>query len=302
MVCVEDATPLIAIQSMFSLLYLPLRLSVQWSPSMIIAWDRFAIVLTAFKFALLTRAVVETLDMGMWPTNVGSQLWLLLCTTAFYHSVVQMLLTSTLQTGFAILSFFCGMSFVSPVWKSFEIAIQRLVLSVFGFELSLTGCLAIALVLLLMMCFVVFAIYWKGWINTLIISVLIIFDVVMSFHLLVYNIQWSNHPLNWLSSELCCNIPDLEIQSLHPDGNLCPLRFTWMDITVGSFMVVMFIPMEFYRREQCVPAWICCMKRSNALLLYRKQKGQPYYGMLPQDDNKPRERVSARYDPMTERA
>lgn len=283
MVCIDDITPLISVQAIFTLLYLPIRLSIHWSPRWITIWDRVIKVLAATKLAFMTRAVVETLSIGMWPSNVGSQFWLLLCLTVFYHSTIQMLMTSTLETGFALLSFFCGLSFFSPIYVSYEYTVQRVIKNAFGIDIGFIGCLMISIAIGLMIAMVVFAVYIKGWINTIIMSALMIIDYVISFHLAVYNAEWrSEQP--WLSMEICCNVPDLEISSVHPDGNACPFRFTWVDIGVGVFLIFSLVPLEFYRREQCLPMWVCCRKKARSLQKYRAQKFELNYGIIDDDD------------------
>lgn len=284
MVCIDDITPLISIQAIFTLLYLPARLSFHWSARWITIWDRIVKILVAMKLAFMTRAVVETLAIGIWPENTGSQFWLLLCCTVFFHSMLQMLLTSTIQTGFALISFFCGLSFFSPIYRSYQETVQNVIKSVFKIDIGFVGCILISIAIGCVISSFIFAIYIKGWFNTIMISLLITIDYVISFHLAVYNAEWSGDaPI--LSMEICCNIPDIEITSVHPDGNACPFRFTWVDIVVGAFLILSLIPLEFYRREQCLPMWLCCRKRSRMLQKYRDQKRQLNYGMTDDDDD-----------------
>lgn len=281
MVCIDDVTSLISVQSIFTLVYLPLRLSFHWSARWIRIWDQFAKVLVAMKLAFLARAVIETLAIGIWPENFGSQFWLLACLTGFFYSTVQMLLKSTIETGFAIVSFFCGLSFFSPVYLSYEFTLQRITKSAFGIDIGFIGCLIISIALVIMIALVIFAVYVKGWINTLIMSTFIILDYTISFHLVVYNADWA---AGLLSMTVCCNVPDIEVSSIHPDGNLCPLRFTWLDIGIMVAMILILTPMEFYRREQCIPMWVCCRRKARVLQKYRAQKRERDMGIVFDDE------------------
>jgi hypothetical protein len=290
MVCFQDATRFIAFQSLFTLVYIPLVSSRKWSARMIWFLDWFAQYLLALKLTFITRTIMDTLSVGMWPTNAGTQFWLILSGSIFFLSLIRMLMTSTLETTIAIISFFFGLSFFGPVWHSIETVTRRVWHSAFGSELSDTGTTIVGLTLVVILILMMVAVHWKGWVHTLAIGALITLDIVTSWHLVVYNVHWAATS-DWLATTICCSLPDASDVSKDVDGNLCPLRFTWFDCAVLLLALLFFIPLQFYRRLQCTPLWCCCRDRANALERYRRQGDEPMYGfaetykLIPDDDD-----------------
>jgi hypothetical protein len=136
---------------------------------------------------------------------------------------------------------------------------------------------------LLLVLAVLLATYWKGWINTIVMCVLVTVDIVISTHLVVYNVVWMQ-AARWLVTDICCDMPDVKMGQMSMDGNLCPLRWTWLDCSVGAGMIVLFMPYQFFRREQCLPMWCCCRNKAKRLQMYRDQKDKKNYGITIKTD------------------
>lgn len=277
MVCFQDHSRFISLQSLFTLAYVPLISSHAWSIRTTSFLDWFSKVLLAMKLTFITRAIMESLSVGIWPTNVGSQIWLVLICIIFYLSCIRMLMASTLEAVVALVTFFIGLSFFGSIYQSFDESIKDLYQHIFSSELSDVGSICIALAVLVLMGSVIAVIQYKGWIHTVVIGLLVAVDITLSSHIVIYNADW-RFKETWMTSEVCCSIPDIELQ-IHMDGNLCPVRFTLYDIMVFGVMLILYVPVQFYRREQCTPMWFCCRARARALEGYRKQKSKRMYGM-----------------------
>lgn len=244
---------------------------------MIAIQDWFAMYLFALQLTFIARAIIETLAVGWWPANGGSQVWLILIMSVFFMNFVDMLVRSTLQTTIALASFFLGLSFLVPVWASFQLLVENTWYSAFGSELSEGGAIVLAITVLSIVAAIVVGIKWKGWVHTLAIGTLITIDGTMCFHLLVYNVRWGLAS-DFMTTPICCSVPGIVDYAIHDDGNLCPVRFTWLDIFTFVSVWVFFIPVQFFRREQCLPLWCCCRRRARATALHRRLGEDKYKG------------------------
>lgn len=278
MVCFDDHSRLISLQSMFTLLFIPVVSLWRYGRGRrIVYFDWFAKILFSLKLTFLLRAIIDSLSVDAWPSNVGAQLLFILSFTIYFLTFIRMLTTSALETCVMIASFFFGISLLGPVWQTFQEIVTEIWYHLFGYipsdtEIAIAGVVFVTCVLI-----VVLAVHWKGWIHTLIMSVLVTLDVMLSFHLLIYNTDWSSDA-DWMSSHICCTMPEVTDMSDAFSDDKCPLRLTRIDLAVLILMGVAFIPMQFYVREQCLPLWICCRHRARALAAYRKQKFKPMYG------------------------
>lgn len=279
MACFDDDSRLIVLQAMVSLViiaFVTTRRSATNRHVRVIDWT--AKILFALKLTFILRAIVDTLSVDAWPKNVGSQIWLIIFITIFFVAEIRILVTSSLESSIALVSLLFGLSFMVPVLESFQTIIRHVWYFLFDVEPSDIQVTIVGLVFVAAIIACIVAMQWKGWFHTLVIGILISLDVVLGVHILVYNARWKLDS-GWLGATICCSVPDLNDITVNVDGDLCPLRFNWLDCGVAILMVVVYIPMQFFIREQCLSVWCCCRARARALQMYRAQKLKPNYGI-----------------------
>ena len=155
------------------------------------------------------------------------------------------------------MSVFFGISFIDPVWESIKSVIRSFWYGLWGVNPSDKAVAAIGISMIVVVLVILTAVHYHGWVHTFFTGLFVALDVVLSIHLLLYNTHWQAND-EWLSMTICCSVPDMDDLSINVDGTLCPLWFSNFDWFVAILMVAVFIPFQFFMREQATALWCCC--------------------------------------------